>query len=519
MKAAGFWPFVPAAATPELRPIAPPSAGAIAALGACLIALMAIQLLPYGDLSFPGVFMDSYEYLNMAEFFSPWYERQHDRAVDSILYNLFPPFYPLVLALFGGGGERVATSYVIHSVTYCAMFGAIAGWLVSLRISWAWSLTVAMLLCLSTWLHLSSVRISSEPLFIALMLAAFVRMELSNSRRFDLLLVLLVALAVLSRSAGLFLVCALFVACWRQTGSLKLGILHASCAAAPFAAWTLFKSIVADSNYVEIGASRLPDSLAGTLAYVSQQAQATLFALSPWGQESAASAVAAIIILALSLALFLKRLRQAKLDALFAAIYLPVVFVWPYSADTARLATPLLIVFVGYASITVAAMMPSARLGALIARSLLAASLAIPALDTIVRLSVPVDSELAAFKKQDFFFLAVDSQQSKDAVELLYRIVTTLEEIPQHVASTDCIYSAQTRMSGFYADRIFVQSPAAESPAAKQPNCAYVFLSALSYTDRLDTTGKLAEQAVAVMVNEMIYAGKPLKVAVLARVR
>ena len=486
-----------------------------------LAGLFSLQILPYGDLDFPGVFMDSYEYLNMADFFSPWHALTNPRAVESLSTNQFPPLYPLVLALFGGGTQHVQAAYLIHSVICCALLALAICWMLKMRVPAGIALLSCTLLCLTPWYFIATVRLSSEPLFICLMLAAFIRAEQAVfSTKFDTLLVALVALACLTRSAGLFLLVSLVISVWLQSKSFRLTAAHATAAFAPAGIWLAYKaSFPAAHNYGELGAARLTDMNLSALQYLQSQATAMLFAVSPGSGEHLSEAILAILLLIAAARVWWLRVKDKRLDAYFLLAYFPIVLFWPFPADTDRLATPIVIVLIGYSLMGI---FESVRSRTRYAVSLLFCSLLllVPASSTAIRSLTPIDQELVAYKKSDFFFLAEDADQATSAVESIYRVVSTLRELPNVVPVNECVFASQSRLSAYYANRVFVQPEYRPFKVQQSPHCRFVFYSILASANDKRIQEKiyqLAQNGEVLLINQVNELGVSRTIAIVTR--
>jgi hypothetical protein len=153
---------------------------------------------------------DSVSYLTLARYLSPF-------SSDPLLapwakyHSHFPPLFPLLLVFTGGAHNLLAAHLAVAAcalLALCLVYryatlrlgGALAGALMALL----------FLLTPSAWVSIRG--ILSEPLFLALSLAALIyhdrRLETGGSKRELLVFGLLVAAAYLSRVAGIALIAA-----------------------------------------------------------------------------------------------------------------------------------------------------------------------------------------------------------------------------------------------------------------------------------------------------------------------
>jgi hypothetical protein len=317
-----------------------------------LLGLYALFLYAFSGSSTYGSIPDGPVYLLMASYFSPWGGAAEPVERFAMQTSMFPPLYPLLLG-FGGGGSSVA---VAHALTAsCLLAALLAGrrWLLAAGLGRGPALALLAAFALVPATLLQALETLSENLYLALSLlhlGELARAEAAQgrSRRRALLFAAGSAgLALLTRSAGVALVggFGLWLALRREPGRLRLLAL----ALAPFALWTLAKPALGFAgSYADAFSSRLASYAAqpvpafalaiGAQLEAMARAWPGLFALFASPLERALAMGFGLLAL-LGLA---RRLRRGKADALYAALGLLLILLWPFPAHTQRFLYPLL---------------------------------------------------------------------------------------------------------------------------------------------------------------------------------
>lgn len=297
----------------------------------------------------PGLFSDSINYLQVAEYFkAAWAGTLVDAHREQFADTRFPPLYPLVLAMAGAGLQQWDAAVHLAALLVAGYF-ALA--LLFLR-QQTGSAIVALVLVpvavltpqLVEWLLLPL----SEPLYAIIVLAALLA---ANAKASPVLATAaLVSLAPLCRSAGLALIVAYvaWLATQRNVAPSRrvLGIL---IAVLPAAAWAWFRATQPVlGGYAESLSIEATIHAAGGLgAFVSQQVAAITAGASAWlDPATPVIAQAGALVLAVpAIVGLVLRTRERRLDAWYLLAYLGIVAIWPYPAETPRLlsvAAPLL---------------------------------------------------------------------------------------------------------------------------------------------------------------------------------
>lgn len=285
-----------------------------------------------------GLLADSYVYLAAAEQFGRF--GAADRGLLRHIFEAypFPPLYPLLLGLLGGGAMRIAWTYALGAVTLaaivmlcrCLFMQLGAGRLVAGATALAFALLPITLAV--------AMGVLSEPLFLALLLGAALLLERPSPGAVGWCgAALIVGLAPLVRTAGVVAVAAFLAAyclrrAWRAAPPASVAPL---IAVLPIAAWQLTKLLAGFDGY-QFAALGGHVSLDQVFINVRALAHHLPRAFDDLGRAPGAWALAGAGLLALGAAL--PHARRGSFQACFVLAYLPVLLAWPYPDHAARLA-------------------------------------------------------------------------------------------------------------------------------------------------------------------------------------
>jgi hypothetical protein len=312
-----------------------------------------------------SLYDDSVSYLVMAQRFTPWVPV--DPAIASAAAaEKYPPLFPLLLAFTGGAYDwRIA--HVVVALSFgasVALTGLYAARLTASPLL-GWLAAAAFALLPGSWLIAKG--ILSEYPFIALTLATL----LAHARlgpgkpvpRAVGVLALLLAATILTRTVGVALAVALAIAeLWRHVRSRDrarlVGIAAALAAAAALAGLWYVLRPAAKESYAQIlgdfaGAEPLDIGIRFThlvLTNVQALYEAWLHALLIfWGEPGSPRFIVALALGVLGLGAALFRAGEGHADALFVAVFLALLLVWPFPGQMYRLAFPVVPLLLAHA--------------------------------------------------------------------------------------------------------------------------------------------------------------------------
>jgi len=467
----------PIATSPQqIAPRAPDKRARLAVLLALLA--VALGLLGFGPISdFVALDSDGAVYLLMADFYSPY---QPAAALTEYVQRVsqFPPLFPLLVALAGGGSGRIAIAHLVQTVSLLAALALIA------RLAWKLSgsamIATAVFLCvalLPKTLLLHS-GIWSEFTFMAF---AYGALLLAPERDAPLarhwLGALLCACAAATRNAGVVLSAA-----YALTLLLR----------APRRAWPAL---------LLLPAPLVVQSLlygGGGSAYASLFAERTTGATALWQHLLANGAalwgawlsqfavrpnllttLPALAVLALAATGTWQRARVLAMDAWYVAGYLALLLLWPFPEVMPRLLfplTPLILIFAVLGARAIArGLLATAQPWPALLPLLLVAAVALPDTAMLVQRYAQAPASFAPWRASREWLQAPDIAAARTDVNFKRTLITLMRQSTALVPPDQCIYTVQPGPAMYFTRR--VSFPAPTGPARPSaPGCGYQLL-------------------------------------------
>lgn len=448
-----------------------------------------------------GFLSDDAVYLLMADGFSP-YRMMNGALFHYVLrQSLFPPFYPMLLALFGGGSGSLLVSHWITTTTLALSLLVFGLW--TYRETKNWLLAVWLLLVLGmlpeTLLHNLAI-LSEYPYLLLSLIALWLAARGRNSARDNAAIAICVGLAAVTRTAGLSLVAALGVWLFRNgvRGRVKWLIL----AIAPSVVWFVYKTYGVGSHggygslwgglWVQIehnGPFRFVPRFLGSQAEALWMGLLTNLAIGP----STLTRVILAFTLLVGLPVWVRRLWLWRLDALYLLIGGAMVLVYPFPLFFTRLVLPWVPILLLYACLGVmgfAGRWHVMRERPMLGYAFLAAlSLTLlPSSGFIVhRFFEPIPPGLAVWKHTRYWYRLEGKEKILDDLAFRQTLIDASTDVPKWVPDRDCVFGVYTAIGMLYGRRIYQQppSPAVRGKAFEKRShaCPYYFL--ISSTGRI----------------------------------
>lgn len=449
-------------------------------LGALTLALFTLWWAGSGTLlaDFGG---DNAVYWLTANHYSPW-STATPPAADFAAHSVYPPLYPWVMALTGGGVSIAAA----HRVT--AFIVLLAGlacwhWLRALGLPRTVTLLALALLAATRIVLLEGLELHSEHLYLALWLAAAALCAAPGITPTRLrLAALLVGAACLTRSFGLTLVASFlwWLLLMRPRGAWQAALL----AVAPLVLQNLLHQ--GNSRYLTemlalyeaagpvarlmLNLERLWPAWQGTFGVVSQ--------------PGFLSGLPLLLLLA-ALPALVRGLRTKCFDAWSMLAYTLLMAAWPYPAEYERMCYPLLPFVLGFALASTRALWPTrldARLAFAPVLALWLAAIAPFAALVGSRLaSPPADPALAPYLRSSAWF---DPDPTTAFPTLAYQraVSEALRDLPKRLPADACVRAIKpsivAALSGLAATGFppYRQSTEATRDALAAGPCRYFFI-------------------------------------------
>jgi hypothetical protein len=304
--------------------------------------------------SLAGVNSDAAVYLLLADWLSPWRATDIDFGAQLFSHYPFPPLYPLLLAIVGGGSATPVVDYVVGVFAQGVAVAASFVWARRVGCTLPAAIVAALSLAITPIALFTAMGVFSEPVYLALSMTALALVSGSRTSAGAWHgAALLLGLAAVTRSVGFFAVLALLLA-WLSRTRGRSARLVPLLALAPLLLWQLTKTINGWAGGYTTGIFSL--GLLPVTAALLAQLPTNLHALayhfvrcfdSLNGQHS--TVLLTILVLPAGLCL-VQRLRGGMADAWYAVLYVLVLLGWPHPNHFGRFLLILLPLFCAYAS-------------------------------------------------------------------------------------------------------------------------------------------------------------------------
>jgi hypothetical protein len=420
----------------------------LAASIAILIAPLLMFLAAKGD--FTGLMSDTPIYVLLADHFSPYYASTDWFSFLFARYP-FPPLYPIVLGLLGGGSQHIVWTHLIGALTICLCAGTYCYWL--LQQDWPNRLAVpqTLVFVLMPITLFTAIDVLSEPLYLLLTLLGLIFIGRDDSRATRwYAAAFVIGLAALVRTVGITGVAAFILYWWLQTRATR-------CRGAPFLAllptlmWAGIKQIYEfDSSYVmSVITFPLLETLPALLAFVP----GNIAALWEHGVENVdlfhSVTVARLLSVPLLFALLglLIRLRDGRFDAIYVVLYGCMIVIWPHGEHAGRFLfclVPLILFYLTYAADRVGKLVMGGRAAEALRLAPLAliAALALPGSALIVGQVVAYDgTRYSDYVRTDVWFRQHSFAASRRLAQILTQMLSAIRTLGRHVEPEACITS------------------------------------------------------------------------------
>jgi hypothetical protein len=106
---------------------------------------------------------DGAVYVLQADVFSPWQGNSFPATAHLFETYAFPPLYPMLLGLFGGGTANPAQNYLVGAACLAVAVGFVCAWLCRRRVPLVGAVSIALLTMATPAAIFIAMDIASEP--------------------------------------------------------------------------------------------------------------------------------------------------------------------------------------------------------------------------------------------------------------------------------------------------------------------------------------------------------------------
>lgn len=448
-----------------------------------------------------GFLTDDGVYLLMADFFSP--RETGNPLVQQLMMDQarFPPAYPVLIGLFGGGAASMQVAHLVTCGTFIASAVLFYLWARQAleRKELAAACLVIYALLPRTLVYV--LEIWSEFLYMAVVFAALVVLNLAERRRQhsrELLLAgaMLIGLSILTRTIGVALLAAFVVFLYTRGFARKY--LYIATAVLLPVCWEVIKRVNHyGGGYGEDLAQYLSWDGAAKLfltdiphnAFLLFQSWNRHFAVEPessWGMHWLSTALLLLALTGLARSAALK-----NIDFFYVVFYIPIVLVWPYPAHETRFLYPLIPFALVYMFAGLYVLVPGrAARPRWFSQTVLVAltlSMIFPGLVFRVdRFFSPVPGYIPDdYRHTRHWLRSRDPEDAYRESEQKAVVVKAMKRIGSRVNPRQCVYSAHPVSTMLYSQRMSIIVP--RNPAIDRlTSCHYLFVMNLETAYRPD---------------------------------
>lgn len=430
---------------------------------------------------------DNAIYLMSANIYSPYTTPSHVSVYfDSA--SLYPPMYPLLLGLLGGGNSILIAHVITTSFLLLAML-TLYWWMINLNFDRTHALVLVFIFSISPGTYFEAMSLHSEILYLLFSLIGICLVALKENTGNDKLLwigVIFIACTALTRSAGISIVMALIIYLVINNVSRKYYL--SIVALIPMVLWGLLNNQDSDSYLDILSNYYTTDFIASLLQQVVNQ---SVYMLSAWHSAFTLGDSGHILLnvfAVISVLSIIFRVYKKKLDGIYTFLYLCMVMSWPYPDEIKRLLFPIMPVLLVQSSMFIKFIdehWSSSKfpVGNSIAGITLLIILIPNMLLTVSRSNVLVDETIIPPQyKKTYDWYHLNLRQAINQVAFNYVFVTGLEDAKNHVPIDECVYSIKPGLVGLYMERVSKAPPDSSFDdneyfnMTEQENCHYYYL-------------------------------------------
>ncbi len=415
---------------------------------------------------------DAAVYVLLADFYSPY--RAHSISfVDHLFEHYpFPPLYPWVLGMLGGGTAIPSVNYAIGSCLLAASSMLIFMWIRAQGGDVFQASAVPILVALTPSAMFVAMGVYSEPLYLLLSFAGFNTLTHAQPGIRWYGSAALFGLSALARSVGVFAI-ACFIAYWliktrgrRYRGAPFIAVALPAC-------WSVLKWV--RDWHVSYIDSIMGDGPLAALGNIAEQTPVNLEAI--WFHfvrtfdllGSPYVATTLVILMVPATFAFLRRLRAGEMDALYVGVYVLVLASWPYPNHMQRfllMILPFFIIYTLWGTVELQRLSASklvrqlSRWGAVV----LFACITVPStLFITVQIHQYADSPHAHKTKSPEWYGHDSQAESLAAIDYRDRMLAAITTIKPQVPEDACVTSTISEVVQLHARRKSLRPPLADA--------------------------------------------------------
>jgi len=432
---------------------------------------------------------DNAIYILTAHYFSPWSEHS-DVAAYFAKHSQYPPLFPFVLAIFGGG-ENLLIAHIITTTCLLLALVVFYNWLGALGFSAFHAGLAGLLVAILPGTYMEALSVHSENLYLLSSLSGLLAITLAEKTdraAWYWMGALCIAAATLTRGVGVSLAAAFI--CYMALRRPPRALSYIIVSIFPAVLWGLLWPKHGPSYLDSFNQKYSGLSLDALVSHLGVQLHAMWYG---WAGNFSASPVglpvmSVIGVICLVGAMY--RIYQIRLDGFYVAAYLIVILVWPFPAEARRFIYAIMPVLLLQGLMFLRVVPGGEMLRRFIDyRVIMIFSIFLVALPALAlhasRFMHRPPENLAAYK-HNLGWYALDPRVAQSNIAFDNALASHLRQIKSVVPGDSCIYSIKPSIVAFYADRISMIPPRenlddeAFKNSLRQTGCRYFYLMGFS---------------------------------------
>ena len=474
---------------------------------------------------------DNATYILTAKYFSP-FSQQSTVSEFFAVNSQYPPLYPLLLGL-SGSGESLLIAHIVTTTFLLLALLVIYKWILLIEFNKLHALIIIFIIAICPGTYIQALSLHSENLYLLFSISAifFVSCyENNNNNKWLWFATIFIACASLTRSAGISLVISfiIYLVIKREKQRYLLSLI----AIIPMIVWSYFNTQDGNSYLSALSGFYSTDFINTLHLQITNQ---STFLLDAWFATFTYGIFGKLILSILAGICFLAlnyRLYKKKLDGIYILVYLLMIIVWPYPAESMRLLFPIIPLLLVQTSILlqhskILTYKNKYSVGNIVMAAILLIIIFPNLLLTINRFNTTIDEFLIPYK-HTYVWYTPDYSSAIDGVKLNHVIISSITEAREYVPTDQCVYSIKPSVIGLYMERISRTVPDQNINDAdfknilNQSNCQYIYLMSIqspSYEKPLYPLERIIDDMNILKIHYLDEQKKENPIAILGKLK
>lgn len=475
---------------------------------------------------------DNATYYLTANFFSPYLEPLPHAELFA-KSSKYPPLFPVLLGL-SGGGNSILLAHLITTTFLLLSFLVMYQFLILLKFGNFHASVLVFIFSIIPGTYFQALSIHSENIYILFSLLAvfFVTLkEEKNNAKYLLIAAVFIACGTLCRSVGFVLALAfiIYLLINREQRKLFLALI----ALLPMAAWNMLFNKSSSSYSSELFNHYSLEYFTVFFRKVVYQFEYMLHAwFSTFSSGSFGHSLLIVFLCVCSLGVCY-RLYNKKLDGIYVILYISMIIVWPFPAESMRLLFPVIPLLIFQASLFIKFITSKLNfkenllIGNIVIEGALLILLIPTLILTIERFNIKIDENIQSYKRTNAWY-DIDLNKAVNDVNLYHEILSGFKQAKEYIPEGECVYNIKPSIASLHMQRNSKRPPLVEVNdeefyrLLEQSGCSYFYLMSVyspSYRVAFYPLERMGEKLEIMKVDNSYHNNKKYTVTILAKLK